>query len=169
MNIVTSVQAQITSLSTDTIIILIILGLSIGYTFYFGKDKIISLILSFYLASFIYENFYFINKLIIYKSTPTFLFFNHLTIFLIFFFIICLFLNKIILIDHSYSKIKKIIHSILLGGSFTGLVLLGSYHIISIEKIYNFSPTIDKVFYGANEFTIWLIVPFVVFLFVLRR
>jgi hypothetical protein len=69
--------------------------------------------------------------------------------------------------EFSFSRIKKVFEAGILGLTATSLTMLFSYQVVNLQKIYNFSPAIDKLFTGDAFFWV-LLIPFGV-LFFLRK
>ena len=127
-------------------------------------QKLSSLIISLYIAMFLFANLSFIKTFSIFKETGQ-LFWNNLAIFIILLIPIYFLINKYISVPCARSRsqsVMKIIRTVLLFLALLGLILTIFYHIIPLEPIYNLPAQLDQFFAPDTAFTIWLIVPLAV-------
>ncbi len=153
-----------TSLSSDTLILIILATIFLFIGLRIGKNTLVSIILSLYLSVLLYSNSFFVNSLIFVSKDPAKLFWNHLAIFALFFVPIYLILSKIISVEGDRGPLKLLKIGILALVS-TGLLIAIFYHVLSIAPIYNFSSAIDNLFASSRAFTIWLILPLITMFF----
>lgn len=153
-----------TSLSSDTVILLILFSVILFISIRQGKSYIASAILSVYIASFFYTNLPFTKSLMnVVKGTSS-IFWNHLAVFLLLFIPTYFILNKVVVADFGKGPFRFI----LAGASslaFLGLIMSIFYHIIPLEPIYNFSPAIDNLFETDIAYTFWILAPLLVLFF----
>lgn len=154
---------SITSLSTDTIFILLVIGFVFFLGLRLGRGYIVSALLSLYLSAFIYSYATFTKTLTAIKGSGG-LFWNHAGILLLIFVPINFILGKVISTDFGRGPIR-FIRAGILALVFTGFLLSLLYHIIPLEPVYNLSPFIDRLFASDFAFTLWLITPLVVLFF----
>jgi hypothetical protein len=161
---VTSYLHTITSLSTDTIILLALVVVIFFAALKLGRGHVISAILSLYVASFLYTNLFFVKMLTLATTTTADLFWNHLAIFLIFYIPIHFVTQKQIHSDFGRGAIG-IIRMGVLSVAAAGLLVSIFYHVIPLTPVYNFSPAVDQLFASDTAFAIWLIAPLVLLFF----
>ncbi len=151
------------ALTNDSIVLITLFVLFATYGLYFGKGRIISLLLAFYPAAFLFQNFPYTSKLLfLHGAQPEA--FNKFLIFLLFLVPLDIIIGRFIFSESGY------------GGSFhfvrvAGLALIGViltlvmiYSVVNLDAFYNFSPTLDSLFVPTNIFW-WLIGPFFLMLF----
>ncbi|MEI6843361.1 MAG: hypothetical protein WCK48_02555 [bacterium] len=137
------------SFTTDLFVLGAIFLLFFFYALYFGKSKIISLLISFYPAYFFYENFPFFDKLLFLKG-DSLLILNKAAIFLLFLIPINIMVGRYIFSEFSGgSKHYFRIAGYALAGVV--LVLIFSYRIVSLDSIYKFSPVVANFFVGTDR------------------
>ena len=145
-------------ISTDVIVLAGIFFVFFFYALYFGRNRVISLIFAFYRATFLYQIFPYIDKLIILQGDK-FIVLNKLAIFLIFFLPLNIIINRYIFAESGHSGASHIFR--ITGFSLCCLVLfmLFSYNIINLNLFYNFSPTIGALFIGTTRLFLWNLAP----------
>tara|TARA_B100001778_G_C18372246_1_gene531354 strand:- start:190 stop:663 length:474 start_codon:yes stop_codon:yes gene_type:complete len=146
----------ISHLSTE---VLIVLFLIVGFAFaslYFGKDKIISFIISLFVGTFLFEIFpYEIGQ----KESAFVSFGGIIVLALCSTFV----LRKFIHTDFPYKKTKKYLQAVVLG--ITGTITL---FVTGLSSLYEFSSFITKWLEGDMLF--WVsIIPFVLLLFFVKK
>lgn len=156
-------------ISADFLILAIIFLAIFFYGFFRGKEKIISLILSLYISAFLYIYSGFLNSIILFKQNQSQMVLSKIVVFLAVAVLIHFLLNRFVRGLYSGSRFRNILENVLLSLSATGLLISFSYHIIPIQKFYNFSPAIDQIFASSLSFTIWLLIPIVCFFFLSRE
>ena len=157
------ILTKITSaLSGDLVFLLVVFVVLFICALYFGKNRMASVILAFYPATLLYNNFSFINKFI-FLSGDRGIVINKIIIFLIFFTLISVAINKYVtMYNESSSTFGK-------GGlafAVLVLILLFSYTTISLDVFHNFSPSIDALFSGTDTIFWWNLLPFFVLAFI---
>lgn len=167
MNIVQDIIKSVLSFSSDAVTIAILAVIFASYGIFFGKGKLISIILSFYPSVYIFDSIPYFKKIL--SGSPITLSEAVVQglIFLALFIPINFVFKHFIHGEFSFSRIRKVLEAGILGLTATSLVILFSYHVINLQKIYNFSAGIDALFLGTNIFW-WLLAPFVV-IFLMRK
>ena len=137
------------------------------YTIYFGKSKAVAIILSFYISILLYDNFTFLKNVLIFRNTAAQLSLSRLIIFAIIFILIFLTLKYFIHNEFSSRRSWTLLKAALLSLSAIDLALVVCYYVVPVQRLYDFSPSIDSLF--GNQATIfwWLIAPLIV-LFICR-
>ena len=154
-----------TSITTDIMFLVVLFVLVCAYSFYAGKSRIISFILAFYPAQLLYTQFPFIDKLLILKGDGLVVL-NKAIIFLIFFIPLNILISRYVFAESGYGGSAHVLR--IAGFSLAGVVvfLLFSYSIVSLDLLYNFSPTVDALFSTPDKVFWWHLAPLLV-LFVL--
>ena len=148
--------------SPDLFVILGIWLIGTVYTFYFGKGRGVTLILSLYPGLLLFEKFPYIKQLSVLKGEPL-ASINTVVIFLVCTCVSYFILHKYIFADFGEGKF---IRSALIGLAFTGCVLALWYFVLPLNTFYNFSGIIDTWFSPDIGIFWWLIGPLVVLFFV---
>jgi hypothetical protein len=164
MEIFRDALQSVLSFSSDAMLIIALTTLGSTYAYIKGKEKGISLILSFYPSFLIFSQLPFFREYTASNPASSTEAMTQVGIFLVIFIPIHFILNRFVSADFSYSKLRKIGDSFILGLLTAGLVLLFSYHVVNIELVYNFSSGIDAFFLG-NYYFWWLLAPFIAFFF----
>jgi hypothetical protein len=149
--------------SMDAVVIVGLFILFFAYAMYFGRSRVISIILAFYPAQFLYEHFPFFDKLLLLKG-ESLLTLNKVVIFLLFFIPLDIIIARYIFSESEYgsSKVFRIA-----GFSLAGviLVLLFTYSVVSLDSLYNFNSMIDNLFSSTNNIFYWNLVPIILLFF----
>ena len=147
-------------LSSDMVVLAGIFFVFFFYALYFGRNRIISLIFSFYPAVILYQICPYIDKLVILNGEKLILL-NKLAIFLIFFLPLNIIINRYIFAESGYSGASHIFRTV--GFALCALVLfmLFTYTVINLDTLHDFSPTIDTLFNGGSRLFIWYLAPIV--------
>ena len=144
-------------ISSDIIVLAVVFFAILVYTMYFGKNRTISAILSYYPAVILFTNFPFTKQLMISKGgIATTL--NSLVIFLIIFIPLNIIINRYIIAESGQGT-THIIRTA--GLAFTALILviMFSYTIVDLSEFYNFSHVIDSLFATPNTIFIANLIP----------
>lgn len=122
---------------------------------YFGRNRMISLVLAFYPAVFLYKSFPYLNKLI-FLSGDVGITMNKIIVFVIIFSFVNFVVRKYIdLFSESGSLFQK-------GASALAVLIifpLFSYNVISLDLLHNFSSSIDALFNNGNLTFWWNLIP----------
>lgn len=163
------VVATFTTLSLDAIIIIAVFILFFGYGLKFGKDRIISLILSFYFAFILYSSVPYLDTLTFLKDTDTQVFISKALIFLIFLFISNFIIKRFVYTEFSSKQVKRFFEAGILSVGATILTLALYNTIAPAESVYNFGAPISNLFSSADLFFWWLVAPLAILFFTVRR
>lgn len=151
--------------SLDFIIIAGTFFVLVFFGFQFGKDKIISLILSLYITLLIYLNFPYLDLFILDGMELI----SNIGVFVVFLFLINMILKRMILSEYPHDLMHKWFEIIVLSLVATTLLLAFIYHVLPVFAVHDFSPDVDKYFATSELFFWWLVAPFVAMFFVIRR
>ncbi len=160
MDFIQDIVKSILSFSSDVVIIVALTAIFASIGLFFGKSRLVAIILAFYPVSLILSTFPYL------KSVPQTIF-SEIVIFLVFYFITFYLFSFILSTQFSYQKIKRFLEAVLLGLTATALTIVTAYHTIDLTSIYNFSGSIDRLFLGDMYFW-WLIIPLGI-LFIFKR
>ncbi|MFA7216651.1 MAG: hypothetical protein WC095_01565 [Candidatus Paceibacterota bacterium] len=137
--------------STDIIALLVLFIIFFSYSLYFGKNRIISLILAFYPALYLFSSFPFRDKLIFLQG-DTMILINNIVLFLLFLVPLDIIIGRYISsIGYGGMKYLKITGYSL---GLVVLVLIFSYSVVSLDSLYNFGSSVDNIF--SNDYRFWL-------------
>jgi hypothetical protein len=157
-----SLWTKITSTFSGDIAFLIALLVVIFLcAMYFGKNRIASIILTFYPAVFLYKIFPYTNKFI-YLSGDRGVAINKIAIFLVFFIVINFVVRKYI---DLFAESGNMFHKAGLSVAVLILILLFSYNVVSLDTLHNFSNSIDVLF-NSNLIFWWSLAPLAILMFV---
>ena len=140
---------------------MVLIALGTSYGLMMGKGRIVSLILSFFPAAFLFRYLPFLKTFSVSSPTTSGDVLTQVLLFLVLLIPIHLLLNHYISSDFSFaSPIRKFFESLILGSATASLFILASYQVINIKSFYNFSGGIDNLFTG-NLLFYWLLLPFI--------
>lgn len=153
----------------DLLIVFILFGFLLGFSFQYGKRQIITLIFSLYFASFILLQFPYTEQLLGSKVGNIEL--AALIVGAVFLFFIGLYIvfNRVTRTLFAENSSRRWFEAGILSAVATTLILALSYHVLPVASIYDFSAPIDRFFEPQEYFFWWLIVPLVVLLFVGKK
>jgi glucan phosphoethanolaminetransferase (alkaline phosphatase superfamily) len=120
-------------------------------------NRVASLIISIYIAAFLYANVFFIEQLTITEVSHQ-LFWNHLAIFLILLVPIYFLTSRFISLPYVRGMLRPL-RTIFLSLMLLGLVISVLYHVVPLEPIYDLPVVVDQFFASDFALTIWLIIP----------
>lgn len=147
---------------TDILVVLGILVVGTLFTFFVGKSKGVSVVLSLFGAIVLFQNFPFMKQMTVLKGAlPEAL--NIAGIFVAFALALFFLLDKYVVGDFSDGNFFK---SVFVGLAFTGMVLAIIYFIVPFAPVYDFGPNIDKWFQGQFTLFWWLVGPLAIVFFV---
>ncbi|MBA3733027.1 hypothetical protein H0W91_01490 [Patescibacteria group bacterium] len=146
--------------SSDIIFLVSLFILFLAYAMYFGKGRIVSVMLAFYPAALLYNNFPFLNKLL-FLHGASLVTLNKVLIFLIFLLPLNIIINKYIFVPLEFSGGTGMLRTA--GFALASLVLfvLFTYTVVNLDTIHNFSPTIDALFKGSDRIFYANLIPLV--------
>lgn len=147
---------------TDILVIVGLVLVGTGFSFFIGKSKAVAIILAFLFAIPLFQAFPFTKQMTVATGAlPQAL--NVLAIFLAFVILMFLLLNKYIVGDFIEGNFLK---SVFLGIAFAAIVLTLSHFILPLDSLYNFGPNIDTWFGGNLGLFWWIVTPLVIVFFV---
>lgn len=139
----------------------IVLGFFVAAGFFYGllagKSRLISVLLSTYLAAFIYENFRFLDFLVKGRSPLEVLFLRGASFFAILV-IVSLIISRFFRRDWEG---ESWFLSFLLSFLEVGLLLALVFQFLPARELITFSPVVENVFAGEAAFFWWLVGPLV--------
>ena len=159
----------IASLSLDTIILAIVFVVLFAYGLKYGKRRIISLLISFYISIPIILFFPYLEKILFFGETIDMMLYSQIILFLLIVVLINIIIDRVISWELGERGIRKLIEIGVLTFVSGGLLMAISYHIIEITTLHDFAAPIDALFASTSMFFWWLVIPFVVLLFTVRR
>lgn len=145
------------SFTTDFVILVVIFLIFFFYGMFFDKRRLISLILAFYPARFLYEHFPFMSRTIVLHGSQLIVL-NKTFIFLIFLILIDIIISRYIFSESVASSMQYL----RLGGfsiALTILFLIFYYTVLDISIFYNFSSSIDALFATTPYLFWWNLAP----------
>ena len=164
-----STTETIATSSLDTIILIVVFLVLLIYGMKFGKRRIISLILSFYISIPIINFFPYSESISFFGDTEKAVLYSQIGFFALVIVFINIILERVVILEIYSSGARKLIENIFLALAGSGLLISISYHIISISELHDFAEQIDLVFASSVLFFWWLMVPLVVIFFTARR
>ncbi len=144
-------------LGSDIFIIVLLFIFFFCYALYFGKNIIIATILAFYPAQFFYQNFPFMNNLLVLKGDPLLLL-NKVLIFLLFLIPLSILIGRYVFQDSGYGS-AHYFRSAGYALAMIILVLIFDYSVVSLSLAHNFSPTISMLFSDPTRIFLWNLAP----------
>ncbi len=167
MEIVREAVQAVLSFSSDAVVILLLIAGLSAHAFIMGKKRAVSLLIAFYPAALLFKYLPFLKQYTSINPATSGETITQVIIFLIIVGIIHVVLNNLVSAESSFSRVRKMIDSFILGVTTASIAVLCSYHVISIKNFYNFSSGIDALFISSFIFY-WLFIPFVI-LYFLRK
>lgn len=168
MSFLDLVISFITTYSFDVAIIVAVFLLLAFYGFWLEKNRLTSLILSFYTASFLFSNCFFRSEITIFGESGIKLLLSQAVLFVALLIVSILILNRVIKGRFPPSGIKRWLKIAILSLAGTGFMLSLSYHALPAGEIYSFSAPVASLFEPANMFFWWLFAPLIA-LFVISK
>ena len=148
----------------DIVVLAIVFAFFYLYGLYLGRHRVISFILAFYPARFLYGICPFTSDLMFLKG-DSLLLLNKVILFLIFLIPLDILISRYIFSESTYGEAKFF----RIGGFAIAsviLVLVFSYSFVSLDSVHKFSPMIELLFNGSYRLFWWSIAPLAI-LFVL--
>ena len=152
--------------SWDIIVLFAFTAVGFFYGISAGKTRVVSVLFSFYVAGFLFENFYYLDS-IIKEGTMIEVFLSRIFLF----FLIVLALNALFsrfIESHCEQSEKNWWHVLLLSFLSTGLLFSYLFHLFPAREIFTFSPIVPGFFASNSAFFWWLTLPLVA-LFIARN
>lgn len=165
----TDALSAVTNMSLDTVILITIFVVLLVYGLRYGKYRMISLVLSFYIVIPIISFFPYLQNLSILGESANATLYSQIGVFLLIVIFLNIILSRFICEEFPSRGMRRFFEAGLLSISSGGLLLAISYHIIPITALYDFAAPVDSLFASAAMFFWWLIIPLAVLLFTVRR
>jgi len=159
MDFIQGIVKTVLSFSSDIVVLVALSAIFASIGLFFGKKRLVAIILAFYPAGLIFSVFPF------FKNATGFL--SETLVFLVFFLLSFYLFGFILSTEFSYLRIRRLFEATILGITATALTISFSYHVVVVTSLYNFSTSIDRLFLGQMYFW-WLLIPLGV-LFILRK
>jgi len=169
MDIPITISRTLASLSTDVFILAICFAVFLVFGLYFGKGKLISLLLAFYPAAFLFSIFPYLSLMVPAKTAPLQQVVIESVVFGVFFLAIYYFLQRLIWLDFSFSTVAKFVEAGILSLSGVILVILYMKVVVPFGGVYSFSGWIAPLFATKNLIFWWFFAPLVALFFISRR
>lgn len=152
--------------SWDVIVIFAFIAVGFFYGISAGRSKLLAFLFSLYVSGFLFENFYYLDRLVKGKTMmEEFLF--RAFIFLTIVVVLTILFSRALTTDYD-SGLKNWFKSLLLSFMATGLLFSYLFHIFPGGEIFTFSPLVQYLFASASAFFWWLTLPLLA-LFIARR
>jgi hypothetical protein len=164
-----SVWESVTSISLDILIVLVSFALLVLYTFYFGKGRIIVLILALYVSALLYVFFPYLDSISFFSDLPTSVAWSKMLIFAGFVVVSALVMGRLIGAEFSISTLYGWFETLLLSSLAVVLLLVLSYHLLPVSEIYDFGAYLDKLFEPVEYLFWWLVLPLLGLILVSRE
>ncbi|HZS42872.1 MAG TPA: hypothetical protein VFA52_01500 [Candidatus Paceibacterota bacterium] len=149
------------SYGADLSILVILFILTAVYGLYWGKQRLVSLILAFYPAILLFLNFPYVNNLLLIKATAGQIFVSKCVIFLIFLIPIHLIFNRFVFGDFGFNSNRKFLQAAILSISILILIIVFFYRVVPLTNVYSVSLPLARYLSTSKDFFWWLLVPFV--------
>jgi hypothetical protein len=152
--------------SWDVIVIFAFIAIGFFYGISAGKSKLLAFLFSLYVSAFVFENFYYLDKLVKGKTLTEDLLFKGF-IFLAIVVALTILFSKVLTSTYD-SGSRNWFKSLLLSFMSVGLLFSYLFHIFPGREIFTFSPLVQNIFASNGAFFWWLTLPLVA-LFLVRR
>ncbi len=146
--------------SSDAIFLTSAFIIFFAFTLYFGRGKMISLVLAYYPAILLYSSFPFAGKLMLLHGSKIEVY-NRLAIFLLFLIPLSLIINKYIYSDAVFSGALNLFKNLAVSLILVALLLVLSHNIPNFDILHNFSAQIDQLFANSTYIFYWNLAPFI--------
>lgn len=158
-----SLDSGIAYLSSDIVFLITIFVLFFIYTIYFGKSRVISLILAFYPAQFFYKSLPFLDSLIFLKGDKMIVL-NKILIFGLILVLLSILFGRYVFHDSGYGSTKYFKTA---GYSLaaTIVLLIFAQSVINIDALHNFSSNVDVLFNAPDRVFWWNLAPLALLMF----
>lgn len=147
---------------TDILVILGIFVVGTLLTFFMGKSRGVTVVLSLFGAIALFQSFPFIKQMTV-LSGPIPEALNIVGVFVAFALCVFFLLDQYIVGDFAEGNFFT---SILIGVVFTAIILALIYFVLPFSPLYDFGANVDKWFTGSFNLFWWLLAPLVILFFV---
>ena len=155
-----AVLTIIKSFGADVVFLVVCAALLFVFTLYFGKGRMVSIILAYYPSKLIFDSLPFLQKLIVLHGDKLIVL-NKIIVFVIIIAIISIIIERFILIDSFSGGATSILKTIGLAIAGLILILVFSYGTVSFDVLFNFSAQIDALFSPNTYLFYWNLVPII--------
>lgn len=152
--------------SWDVLVIFAFVAIGFFYGISAGKSKLLALLFSLYVSGFLFENFYYLDKLVK-GGTMMEDFMYRGFIFLAIVVLLTILFSKALAQNYD-SGPKNWLKSLLLSFMAAGLLFSYLFHIFPGREIFTFSPVTQIIFASNSAFFWWLTLPLIA-LFLARK
>ncbi len=152
--------------SWDVLALFAFIAVGFFYGLSVGRSKLLALIFSLYVSGFLFENFYYLDRLVIAKNPMEEFLFRGFIFFILV--VLTTILFSRVLISGYDSGPKNWLKSFLLSFIASGLLFSYLFHVFPGKEIFTFSPLVQFLFASNAAFFWWLFAPLFV-LFITRR
>lgn len=146
--------------SWDVIAIFVFIAIGFFYGIYAGKEKLIALLFSLYVSGFLFDNFYYLDRLIKNKNALLDIFLLRGIIFIALVVILFILFSKIVAGSHA-GGVDAWWKTLILSFMASGLLFSYIFHLFPSREIFTFSPMIKSLFASDNAFFWWITLPLV--------
>jgi hypothetical protein len=160
--VIKNVWDSIFHISFDVAVTLFLFFIFTALAFYFGKSKSVALIISSYIALFLFAYPPFIKQGTVEPLVV-------LGAFLILWFAIFFLIKNVISTEYPFALFHKLLEVGLLAISFLIIILVAFHRLLPIGTIYRFSSLTISFFGPVQYIFYWLLLPFVITLYISRR
>lgn len=151
------ISALLINPSWDLIVVFAFVAVGFFYGISAGKSKLLSLLFSLYVSGFIFENFYYLGRLVHGRTImEEFLFRGFIFTAIV---IVLTILFSRVLISGLDSGARNWWKSLLLSFTSSGLLFSYLFHLFPVKEIFTFSPATQSLFASNSAFFWWLILP----------
>jgi len=144
----------------DIVAIFVFLIIGFFYGLWAGRTKLIAFLISLYVSGFLFENFYYLTKLV--KGGSIIERFTFETIIFTLLAIVLTILFAKLLEPQFESGPKNWLKSFLISFSSIGLFFSYLFHILPAKEAFTFSPLVQNLFASNSAFFWWLFIPLIV-------
>ncbi len=124
-----------------------------------GKDMLLVLLFSLYPSLLIVRYFPFYDEITIGNNNTTSVTIEKLMFFLLSVIVVAIIMRAYINTGYQGNSFWRFVEVFVLSVMCVGLFISGLYHVVHVERLYNFSFVFDILFVSPGVFFIWLISP----------
>lgn len=130
----------------------------LGFSFYAGRGSIVSLIISFYPASLLFNTFPFMDK-VIFLTGDKLVVFNKVAVFLLFLIPLTIIINRFVFSASVYGGGENMLRLSGLALAFVVLIMVFSYTTVNYDIFHNYSASIDSLIGVEERQFYWILAP----------
>jgi len=164
-----NVTSFIQAFSIDVFVIAALFAALFAYTLYHGKESIITLILSLYVALLVFIHFPYKERFLLFTETEMQHLISNALIFGVFVIVSYLAFAPLLRNRYAGHTRKRWFEALLLSAATIALLIAFSYHVLPIASLYTFGEQIAGLFAPSQLFFWWLVAPVAVLLLVGRH